>query len=183
MNNELIEIVEDTTILGLVLSSDLSWRKNTDFIVKKANMRMIMLRNLIQFPIPTEDLVLIYCQYIRVILEFNSNVWFSSITKDESEDIERVQKNVCRLLLKSEYTDYNDALQKLKLDSLEERRTKLATKFAKGCVKLDEMKYLFKLHKPNKYDMRSSDQYDVKFAAKKRLFNSAIPTMQRMLNL
>ena len=85
-----------------------------------------MLRNLIQFPIPIKDLVLLYCQYIRVILEFNSNVWFSSITKDEAEDLERVQKNVCRLLLNDEYEDYPDALKKLNLDSLEERRKKLA---------------------------------------------------------
>ena len=141
-----------------------------------------MLRNLIQFPIPIQDLILIYCQYIRAILEFNSNVWFSSITKDESEDLERVQKNFCKLLFKQDYKDYPDALGRLNLESLEERRTKLAKKFAKGCTKLDEMKDLFKTQNKNKYDMRSSDDYNVKFAAKTRLYNSAIPTMQRMLN-
>ena len=83
MNNELLEIVQDTTILGLILSNDMSWRKNTDHLIQKANIRMIILRNLIQFPIPTQDLILIYCQYNRVILEFNSNVWFSEISKDE----------------------------------------------------------------------------------------------------
>ena len=141
-----------------------------------------MLRNLIQFPFQIQDLVLIYCQYIRVILEFNSNVWFSTITKEECEDIERVQKNVCKLLLGNEYLDYPDALEKLKLESLEDRRIKLAKKFAKGCTKLDEMKDLFKIQTKTKYDMRSSAEYNVKFAAKTRLYNSSIPTMQRMLN-
>ena len=182
MNSELLDIVHETTILGLVLSDDMSWRKNTDHLVQKANTRMIMLRNLVQFPIPTSDLVLLYCQYIRVILEFNSNVWFSSITKDEAEDLERVQKNVCRLLLKDRYEGYPDALKKLNLDSLEDRRAKLANKFAKSCVKLDEMRDLFKMQNKTKYDMRSSNQYDVKFAAKTRLYNSSVPTMQRMLN-
>ena len=100
INNELLEIVEDTTILGLILSNDLSWHKNTEHIVHKANVKMIILRNLIHFPIPMKDLVLIYCQYIRVILEFNSIVWFAGITKEEKEDLERAQKNVCILLLK-----------------------------------------------------------------------------------
>ena len=91
MNDDLLEIVEESTILGLIISNDLSWRKNTDNLVRKANMRMIIIRNLLEFPVPRKDLVLIYCQYIRVILEFNSNVWFSSITEDEAKDLERIQ--------------------------------------------------------------------------------------------
>ena len=118
-------------------------------------MRMIILRNLIEFPVSRNDLVLIYCQYIRVVLEFNSNVWFSSITEDESEDLERIQKNACRLILKSEYKDYKSALQELKLDSLKERRLYLAKRFAKKCVKVEEMNDVFK---PNKIKHMRSDK-------------------------
>ena len=67
-NQELLETVKEATILGLVISSDLSWRKNTDNLIRKANTRMIMIRNLVEFPIPRKDIVLIYCQYIRVLL-------------------------------------------------------------------------------------------------------------------
>ena len=84
-----MEIVSESTILGLIITSDLSWKRNTENIVKKANTRMLILRNLMMFLVPVKDLVIIYCQYIRSILEFNSNVWFSSITKEESDDIER----------------------------------------------------------------------------------------------
>ena len=117
MNNELLEIVNQTTILGLILTNDLTWRKNTDHLVKKANFRMIILRNLIEFPVPIKNLVLIYSQFIRVILEFNSNVWFSSITKEESSDLERVQRNACKLILQNEYVGYQIALEKLNLES------------------------------------------------------------------
>ena len=92
MNDELLEMVNETTILGLIITSDLSWKKNTEHLINKANTRMLILRNLIMFPVPVKDLVLIYCQFIWSILELNSNVWFSSITKDESDDLERVQK-------------------------------------------------------------------------------------------
>ena len=182
MNNELLEIVEETTILGLVISNDLTRRKNTENILRKANTRMIIIRNLLEFPIPRKDLVLIYCQYIRVMLEFNSNIWFSSITEEEANDLERVQKNVCKLILKTEYFDYANALQTLKLEILRERRTNLAKRFGKRCLKIDEMTDLFKPTKEKPYAMRNKEAFDVKFASKTRLFKSTIPTLQRLLN-
>ena len=87
-----------------------------------------------------------------------------------------------KLILKTDYTNYSDALKKLKLDRLDERRSKLALKFAKGCTKLDEMKDLFRAKPQSKYDMRPGENYDVKYAATTRLQNSAVPAMQRILN-
>ena len=133
MEDKLLEIVNESTVLGLVISSDLSWKKNTEKIISKANTRMIILRRLTQFPVETEDLVMLNGQFIRSILEFNSNVWFSSITQEESNDIESVQKTACKLILKTQYTTYEEALKTLKLESLESRRLKLARKFAQGC--------------------------------------------------
>ena len=117
-----------------------------------------------------------------MVLEFNSNVWFSSITEDESEDLERIQKNACRLILKSEYKDYKSALQELKLDSLKERRLYLAKRFAKKCLKVEEMNDVFKLSKIKPHEIRQTNKFDVKFAATSRLYNSTVPTLQRMLN-
>ena len=90
MNESMLEIVNETKVLGLIITPNLGWRKNTDSIVSKANKRMFIIRNLCQFPIPTKELVTLYGQFIRTMLEFNSNVWFSSITEEESEDLERV---------------------------------------------------------------------------------------------
>ena len=39
-----------------------------------------------------DDLIAVYTKQIRYVLEFGVTVWNSSITKDESLDIERVQK-------------------------------------------------------------------------------------------
>ena len=182
MNNTLLEIVNETKILGLILSDDLSWRKNTDYLITKANARMMIVRKLVEFSIPYEDLVNLYCIFIRSILEFNSAVWFSSISEEESHDLERVQKNVCRLILKNKFIDYDQALTQLKLETLKERRAKLALKFAEKCLKNDEMKHLFPRNCPSKHNLRKTEEYQVKFAHSKRLFKSAIPTLQRMLN-
>ena len=56
MNDELLEIVEESTMSGLVISNDLSWRENTDNLVTKTNIRIIIGRNLSEFPISRRTL-------------------------------------------------------------------------------------------------------------------------------
>ena len=90
LNDSLLETISETRLLGSVLTSDLKWHANSDQLTKKGYQRMSMLRNLYKFDIPQEDLVQIYTLYIRSILEFNSNVWFSNITVGERENIEHV---------------------------------------------------------------------------------------------
>ena len=182
MGGKLLETVNETTVLGLVISSDLTWKKNTENLCKKANARMIIIRKLIEFPIDNKDLVLLYGQFIRSILEFNSNVWFSSITEEESTDLEAVQKTACKLILNKNYTTYTKALELLNISTLKERRIRIATKFANGCKYIPVMQDLFVKPNQTKYDMRSKNACDVKFAASQRLFKSSVPTMQRLLN-
>ena len=182
MEEKLLESIEQTTVLGLIITSDLTWKKNTEHLISKANSRMIILRKLIQFPVPTKDLVMLYGQFIRSILEFNSTVWFSSITNEESEALESVQKTACKLILKNKYTTYEDALEILKLDELKSRRLKLATKFAKGCQQISAMQDIFKASKPNQYELRKKNPFDVKHATGQRLYKSTVPTLQRILN-
>ena len=74
LNDTLLDIINETKILGTILSSDLTWHKNSEYLTKKGYQRMTMLRKLYKFDVPQEDLVMIYCQYIRSILEYNSNV-------------------------------------------------------------------------------------------------------------
>ena len=71
LNGTLLETISETTLLGTVISSDLTWHKNTEMLTKKGYQRMTILRNLYDFDIPQEDLVIIYAQYIRSILEYN----------------------------------------------------------------------------------------------------------------
>ena len=182
MNDSLLDIVEETKVLGLIITPNLNWRSNTDNLIQKANKRLFLIRNLTKFPIPIKDLVTLYGQFIRTILEFNSNVWFSSITQEESDDLERVQKSVCKLLLNKSYTTYETALQILQLEDLKTRRLKIALKFAKGCLNVEQMKTLFNTKSENRYSLRNNDDFIIQHASRQRLFKSTIPTLQRMLN-
>ena len=182
MNGSILETINETRLLGTIFSSDMKWHKNSQLLTQKGYQRMTILRNLYQFDIPRDDLVLIYNMYIRSILEFNSNVWFSSITIEERENIERVQRVACKIILKEEYINYKQALEILNLQSLSERRQILAYRFATKCANSDKFNDLFPLNE-NSNDLRNIEKYRVKFASTSRLQLSSIPAMQKLLNI
>ena len=97
VNDIILETISETPLLGTIVSSDLSWEKNTRHLTQKGFQRMTILRKLYEFNIPQEDLVMIYCMYIRSIVEYNSSVWFSSITQEQKNNLVRVQRIACML--------------------------------------------------------------------------------------
>ena len=176
-NPKNIEQVEHTKLLGTIISSDLSWWKNTQYIIQKAYKRLEIIRKLYEFNVPVPDLVNIYTLYVRSVLEFNCCVWHFNITQEETHDIERVQKNSLRLILKENYTSYESALEATNLHTLETRRLELCKRFAVKCTKNQRTSNMFPLD-----ITRHSNKYQVMFARNERLLNSAIPQMQRILN-
>ena len=71
LENQLLEIVPETKLLGCIITSDLKFEKNTEYIIKKAYTRMSILHRLYSFNLPVDDLVHIYMMYIRSLLEQN----------------------------------------------------------------------------------------------------------------
>ena len=146
LENQLLEIVSETKLLGCIITSDLKFEKNTEYIIKKAYTRMSILHRLYSFNLPVDDLVHIYIMYIRSILEQNVAVWHHSLTVDNSEELERVQKVALKIILKENYLDYPKALKETNLQSLKERRKILCLRFAKGCVKNPKTSHMFPLN-------------------------------------
>ena len=142
---------------------------------------MPILHRLYEFDVPRSDLIEIYILYIRSVLESSATVWHSSVTKGQEMEIERVQKVALRTILKDDYTDYSSALQLCSLISLKDRRQHLCKSFAKKCTKSEKTSDMFPLRK-NIHHIRHPEKYVVFPANTKRLANSAIPYMQRLLN-
>ena len=69
LKNEKIEIVEQAKLLGLILTSDLKWDESTNYLVKDANRRMIMLRAASKFTKDKQVLKQIYLSRIRCKLD------------------------------------------------------------------------------------------------------------------
>ena len=87
-------------ILGTVFNSDLSWNDNCDAIIKKVNARMSLLRNVYSFGATTDEMVHLWFVFCRSVVEQSCVVWHSSLTKENSDDIERTQKTFSKMILK-----------------------------------------------------------------------------------
>ena len=98
-------------------------------IVKKANARMELVRKVASFGASQDDLKNIYFLFVRSLLEQSATVWHSSLTRENSDDLERVQKSAIKVILGNEYKSYNESLLKLDMESLEDRRETLCLKF------------------------------------------------------
>ena len=183
LENQLLEIVDETRLLGCVITPDLKFHKNTQFMVKRAYARMIILHRLYSFNVATEDLVIIYILYIRSLLEQNVAVWNYAITQEECEDIERVQKVAVKIILKDDYSNYEESLTLVGLEKLQVRRRQLCLTFAKKCLKNEKTAAMFPVNPSYSNDLtRNSEKYKVNFAHTDRLMYSAIPALQRLLN-
>ena len=183
IDGETIEIIQETKLLGVMITNKLNWDSNTSFLVKRSNARMRILHKLVEFAVPREDLVNIYVLYIRSILEQSCRVWHGSLSLENFRNLERVQKNALKIILQDDYMSYSNALETTGYSTLFERRTQLCLKFAKSCLKEKNMKSMFPLNNsPCSINTRFREKFHVLPARTERLKQSAIPNMQRLLN-
>ena len=55
--NQQLKIIQETKLLGTIISSDLTWWQNTKYLTKKGYQRMDILKKLYDFNVPEEDLI------------------------------------------------------------------------------------------------------------------------------
>ena len=99
LNSEHLDVVQKAKLLGVIITDDLKWDENTTALVKRANARLELLRKVASFSTAWEDLKCIYILYVRSILEQSCVVWLSSLTEDNSNDLERIQKHALKIIL------------------------------------------------------------------------------------
>ena len=92
---------------------------------------MEIFRCVTSFSTPLEDLKTVYTQFVRSISEQTAVEWHSSLTQENSEDLERVLKTAIRILLGDQYNGYEYGLTELGIDTLEKRREQLCLMFGK----------------------------------------------------
>ena len=144
---------------------------------------MEILRRVSSFGAPIEDLKVIYVLFIRSLLEQSATVWHSSLTKENIEDLERVQKNALRIILQNKYKSYEKSLVKLGMERLEDRREKLCLNFAKKCIKNPKTAHMFPLNKKaHNMKTRNPEKYQIQHALNDRLKCSPVIYMQNLLN-
>ena len=122
IDHENHEVIDSTRLLGTIITNDLRWDLNTAHIVKKSNARMELLRRVASLGTIIEDLKNIYFLFVRSQLEQSAVVWHSSLTEENSSDLERVQKSAVKIMMGHRYESYQKSLIELDIQTLKERR-------------------------------------------------------------
>ena len=125
-----IQYVSEVKLVSVVVSWDLRWSKNTEYICQKARQKLWLLRRMLKLDLNIYQMFDVYTKEIRSILEMAVPVWHSGLTKQQSEDIERIQKIAMQIILQNRYVNYQLACQTFSAQTLQQRRLKLCSKFA-----------------------------------------------------
>ena len=81
------------------------------------------------------EMVHLWILFCRSVFDQSCIVCGTSLTQENVRDLERTQTIFAKLVSKEKYTNYENAINLLDLDSLEERRNKMCLKFAKKSIK------------------------------------------------
>ena len=71
INNQEVEIVKSFKYLGIVLDERLSFCEHVDYVYKRAQQRLFLLRKLKSFDVSQHILQLVYRSLIESVLSFN----------------------------------------------------------------------------------------------------------------
>ena len=183
VNNRVIDRLSVTKILGVWISEDLSWSRNCQEICKRAYSRLSMITKLKYVGFSLEDLLDIYILFIRSVTEYCAVAFHSSLTQDQSDKLEGIQKTCLKVILGEMYVNYQAALEMCGLQTLYGRRQKRCLDFAIKSVKHPRNRRLFPLNPvSNDHFLREKQLFRVNFARTDAYKDSTIPYCQRLLN-
>ena len=108
--------------LGVIMASDLTWTKQVEELVHKANKVLSLLKRKVHRK-NMKNFSILYKTLVRPILEYASPVWSPHLAKDIHE-IEKLQRRASRIALgqRRQEMAYEDRCKILKWNSLERRR-------------------------------------------------------------
>ena len=183
INGENLERISAIQLLGVWIAEDLSWDKNCRDICKRAYSRLSLITKLKYVGVCVDDLLDIYKLFIRSITEYCSVLFHSSLTQQQSNKLEAIQKTCLKVIYGETYTDYETALQMSGLQTLSERRLTRCLDFSLKCLNHEKMSKKFPKNPNFCKDLRFSELFIVNFANTTSYQKSAIPFCQRSLKI
>ena len=173
-NNQPLEAVPTTKLLGVILTSDLKWSKHVEYICSKASKRLYALRMLKRSGVPPRDLCSVYSYFIRPVLEYAYPVWHTSLSLSLRDDVKDIQQRAIRIIYP--HLSYCKGRRDHNLPTLFDRQQSLCRSFYKSNLasnsKINDL-----IPKPigHKYNFRRPRSLPLFKGRTKRFCNSFVP--------
>ena len=179
-----LQVVRSTKLLGVTVDDQLTWKQHVNNIIRTASFKLYMLRRLRSLGTPAKELCGVYTTFILPSLMYCSPVWSSSLTLTQKQQLERVQKRACRIILGPAYQSYTDALTTLSLPQLSQRHLQALVKFGENLLTHPRHRNLLPpdAPPPTRYTRHHNKLIPIRAPRTDRYKNSAIPSIVRLIN-
>ena len=180
--------VEEFELLGVKIVSHqkygIKWDSYISECIQRGYTNLWVLKRLVELGAKFEDVLMTYCQRVRVHVEINTPLWTFSISQKLSDKIEKLQKSAVYIMLpllgKHTNLHYNNIIEIMGLDLLKERRLLLSDEFVRKMFKHPEHRKMFTLCEGR--TTRAGRKVIVPQGKTRRYQNSSIPSLAELLN-
>ena len=174
--------VDALKLLGFHINSSCSMTEQVKALVGKFRKRFWSLIHLRGAGISGDRLFRLYICLVRPVLEVNSVIFHSMLSKQQSNEIEKLQKKVIRLCYGQFYC-YETIRNTLSIESLVDRRVKAVKRFVSKALKNDRFSDKWFVRRPEvDTELRRRDPFIVRRARTEKYRNSPLLSMQRVAN-
>ena len=108
LNNNKLDVVNETSFLGVVIDNKLTWKAHVKHICKKISKSVAILR-FVKYSFPKNALRLIYMSLIFSHINYCNLIWGSAY-KTTLDPLFKLQKKAVRLVNKSGYLDHTEPI-------------------------------------------------------------------------
>ena len=176
-----LEVIYQLKLVGLVITSELTWSAHVDYTVNRVNKVLWQLTRFKQLGAAQDKLITFYKLKIRSILMFGAVCFHSSLTIQQSQQLELQQRRSLAIILGSQYGSYEHARSLVNLPKLDKLRQEACLNWAIKASTNPKHSHLFPLSYSN-VDTRNRKKYAEYFCRSAKYYNSAVPSMTRALN-
>jgi len=169
-----IERVDDAKLLGVHISSNLSWNTHINAICSKAGQRVYVLYRLKHSGLHPNEIISVFISFVRPVLEYACQVWHTCINQEQTKKLESYQKRACKIA--APHLTYLDALHHFKLTKLSERREIMCEKYFNSLLEpKHKLHHLLPVPKSSHHNLRKSSTLPIPRARTERYKRSFLP--------
>ena len=144
INGENIKVVDSAKLLGVTISSDLTWNAYVSEVIKKAAKRIYFLTQFKRANVSQSDLCLFYASCLRSVFHY-------ALTKNLAYELERIQKRAMRIICPSK--DYQQALLSQNLPTIQDHHDEICTRTFNSIIKTETISLHILYRKHLKVDL------------------------------
>jgi len=134
VDGNVVKRVSVYKLLGVTVDDTLKWKSHVNFTCAEASKRLHFLKILKRSSFSIGDLLCFYTSAVRPVLEYACPMWHNSLTNEQCQQIESIQRCALKIICGQNYTGYYEICSNLELFSLVDRRSELCKAFFEKSV-------------------------------------------------